>query len=232
VSRLIRLYPRAWRDRYEVELIDLVAQRPLDVRGAVDLMRGAIDAHLHPELVGRPSRESVAGRDRPIGMASAAILGGGLWIASGLLMHTTRVDASLGYKSVDFAILLLVLGAIATAVAAIHVAWSGPREPGMRTAAGLMLPLAFVIATPWPILLIGFFGYALAVVAFGGRIALGGRPWLGLPLVISGLVLTSVNTEDERALLTIPLGLAWIALGAFAALRGVPVRPIAASAGT
>lgn len=51
MSRLIRLYPRAWRARYGEELQDLVDARPLGVAGAVDLIRGAIDAHRHPELV-------------------------------------------------------------------------------------------------------------------------------------------------------------------------------------
>jgi hypothetical protein len=35
-------------------------------------------------------------------------------------------------------------------------------------------------------------------------------------LAIAALVLSSMNTEDERALLTIPIGLAWIAVGALA----------------
>src|SRR4051794_4376883 len=50
VGRLVGLYPRSWRDRYEAELIELLEQRPLTPAGAIDLIRGAIDAHLHPQI--------------------------------------------------------------------------------------------------------------------------------------------------------------------------------------
>ena len=231
MSRVLRLYPRAWRERYRDEVEALLAERPATLWDSLDLGLGALDAWLHPQVVGA-AVERAARSQRSLAIASGSIVGGGLWIASGLLMNTTRIDASLGYKNVDFPILLLVLGAIATAVGAIHVAWSATLARGMRTAAGLMLPLAILIATPWPFMLIGFFGYAIAVIAFGLRLAFGGQPWVGLPLAVSGFLMTSLNTEDEQALLTVPLGLAWIALGSLAVRRGVSVRPIAASAGT
>jgi len=46
---LLRLYPRAWRERYGEELAaQLQAQRPLRIGIVADLVRGALDAHLHP----------------------------------------------------------------------------------------------------------------------------------------------------------------------------------------
>lgn len=46
---LLRLYPRAWRERYAEELsAQLEAQRPLRIGVVADLVRGALDAHLHP----------------------------------------------------------------------------------------------------------------------------------------------------------------------------------------
>ena len=46
---LLRLYPRAWRERYGEELsAQLEAQRPLRIGVVADLVRGALDAHLHP----------------------------------------------------------------------------------------------------------------------------------------------------------------------------------------
>jgi hypothetical protein len=46
---LLRLYPRAWRERYGEELsAQLDAQRPLRIGVVADLVRGALDAHLHP----------------------------------------------------------------------------------------------------------------------------------------------------------------------------------------
>jgi hypothetical protein len=42
VRRLLRLYPAAWRDRYERELAELLDELPADGGVAVDLIRGAI----------------------------------------------------------------------------------------------------------------------------------------------------------------------------------------------
>lgn len=47
---LLALYPRRWLDRYGQELTAFVESRPADLRMALDLMHGAIDAHLHPDL--------------------------------------------------------------------------------------------------------------------------------------------------------------------------------------
>src|SRR5437870_10360743 len=51
---LLRLYPLRWRQRYEEEVGALVDDAPLSVSLVVDLVRGAFDAHIHPEL-GAPS---------------------------------------------------------------------------------------------------------------------------------------------------------------------------------
>ena len=51
---LLRLYPPGWRRRYEEEVGALVEDEPFSLGAAVDLMRGAFDAHMHPEL-GAPS---------------------------------------------------------------------------------------------------------------------------------------------------------------------------------
>lgn len=49
---LLALYPRAWRRRYGAEIAELLAQEPLNMRLVIDLVRGALDARLHPELAG------------------------------------------------------------------------------------------------------------------------------------------------------------------------------------
>jgi hypothetical protein len=51
---LLRLYPSHWRQRYEEEVGALVDAAPLSVGLVVDLLRGAFEAHIHPEL-GAPS---------------------------------------------------------------------------------------------------------------------------------------------------------------------------------
>jgi hypothetical protein len=51
---LLRLYPPRWRQRYEEEVGALVDEQPLGAGVVLDLLRGAFDAHIHPEL-GAPS---------------------------------------------------------------------------------------------------------------------------------------------------------------------------------
>jgi hypothetical protein len=48
---LVRAYPRAWRVRYEDEFLAVIAERPFSLADALDIARGALDAHLHPELI-------------------------------------------------------------------------------------------------------------------------------------------------------------------------------------
>lgn len=49
-TRIVALYPRAWRARYGEELEALLEAGSLGLRDRVDLVRGALDAHLHPAL--------------------------------------------------------------------------------------------------------------------------------------------------------------------------------------
>src|SRR5437879_3127582 len=51
LALLLRFYPARWRQRYGEEIADLLATEPPSVPRAADLLRGLIDAHLHPELV-------------------------------------------------------------------------------------------------------------------------------------------------------------------------------------
>jgi hypothetical protein len=52
MSRLVRLYPRPWRDRYEAEFLDLLATTPPTFVDRIDIITGAIDARLHPQVRG------------------------------------------------------------------------------------------------------------------------------------------------------------------------------------
>ena len=50
MSRLVRLYPQAWRDRYGDEFAALLEERPPTAGDVLDTLRGALDAHLHPTV--------------------------------------------------------------------------------------------------------------------------------------------------------------------------------------
>ena len=47
---LLRLYPRAFRQRYEEEMLAMLELYPSSFLDRVDLVSGALDAHLHPHL--------------------------------------------------------------------------------------------------------------------------------------------------------------------------------------
>jgi hypothetical protein len=227
MNGLVRLYPRAWRERYRAELEDLLADRPPTVRDALDIVRGALDAWIHPQLAGRPRQEAGTGPGFRLLGAGASALGGALWIAGGLAAHGTQVNQALGYKESTAAVILLIAGALVTAVAAIALVRSASdASRNARVVTGVMLGGAVLIAMPWPIFIVGFFGYTFATVAFGFVLAKAGNRMLGALLSIGALILTSFNFEDERALLTIPFGLAWIALGSLA-LRRAPAATTA-----
>ena len=51
--RLLRLYPRSWRDRYDDEVVAVLAEHHVTYWTALDLVLGALDAHLHGDLLPR-----------------------------------------------------------------------------------------------------------------------------------------------------------------------------------
>jgi len=56
MKKLVALYPRAWRERYGEEFLALLDEQPMTPRVVVDLLRGALDAHLHPQKGGTVPR--------------------------------------------------------------------------------------------------------------------------------------------------------------------------------
>jgi hypothetical protein len=101
-AALLRLYPAAWRDRYEPEMLAMLEQLHLGMRGRFDLARGAIDAQLHA-----PTRLP----------AVAALIAGGLWTVAGagIVAQPTPPDWP-GYllEAVPLAIIAVAAGGLAT----------------------------------------------------------------------------------------------------------------------
>jgi hypothetical protein len=56
MKRLVYLYPPEWRDRYGEEFSALLEARPVTPLDLLDIIRGALDAHLHPQVGGERSR--------------------------------------------------------------------------------------------------------------------------------------------------------------------------------
>jgi hypothetical protein len=216
MSRLLRLYPAAWRQRYLAEVTDLLAERPADIRNRIDIVRGALDAWLHPELVDTArAEERKELLMRSLRASGLAVVGGGMWIIAGLVINATPLSPSETYKDATAGLIVLVVGAILTALASVLFATSSlaSSRPTQVAARG-MLVLALVIIAPWPWMIVGFFGYATATAIFGLLLGSALKHPLGGALAVAALILLATNVEDARALLTIPLGLAWIAVGA------------------
>jgi hypothetical protein len=58
---LLKLYPRPWRRRYGDEVAAIVAERPFSIALIVDLIAGAVDVWLHPDVTMATAMAASAG---------------------------------------------------------------------------------------------------------------------------------------------------------------------------
>jgi hypothetical protein len=99
VRGMLRLYPRSWRARYGAELADLFAPSSLSISLIVDLIAGAIDARLHPELVARPVSPAQEGEAPMVGKLmklrcagyGAQVTRRDAWLSAGVMIGATIV---------------------------------------------------------------------------------------------------------------------------------------------
>jgi hypothetical protein len=219
------LYPPAWRDRYGAELLSLLSERPPNLLDRLDLVRGAVDARLHPELAPSGSGSNTPGSAERRA-AFLAIPGGLLWIAASVGFYGAPIIPALGYKDSGSVVLLAVLGGLLSSLAAVGVARLWPGRPAVLVNTAIAgLVGAILLAMPWPALVAGFYLLLIATMLLGAMVARG-VGWPGPVLVIGAILATAFNTEDARALLLIPLGLAWILFGLTVGVRGLRVaRP-------
>jgi hypothetical protein len=226
VSRLVRLYPAAWRERYEAEFLDLLAARPPSARDRVDILAAALDAWLHPQVTraaGDDERRAVIG---PLVTRFLAVVGGLLWIAGGVAFFYLSADRSVETLDSTVALLLVAAGAVVTGIAAFGVAGSrGPGRSDLRIAALAIVVTGALIVTPWPFLALGFYGFVTATSIFGLLLVGSGRG--SVALVGTALALVFFNTENAQALATIPFGLTWTAMGLLAGRRAPAAKPSA-----
>jgi hypothetical protein len=84
---VVRLFPRAWRQRYAGELLNLLELQPPGVRHLIGLLYCALDAHLDPQVSEGGEFSFMEGRPtmRTRVLAGAAV-GGGLVLLFGLIV--------------------------------------------------------------------------------------------------------------------------------------------------
>lgn len=160
MSSLVKLYPATWRRRYEQEFSQLLAERPPSVRDRIDIVRGALDARVSPQIPGSRVRERVG---------YLALLGMGVWIAALIVMMNGPVmrDSYGTYRDGAAALPLFVLAFVLLAATLVAIVRRLPERPGR--AAGLVAVVAGPIwsAMPWllPVGLVFLLGLIAAAVS-------------------------------------------------------------------
>lgn len=223
MTRLVRLYPRAWRDRYEEEFLALLAERPPTLGDLVDTVRGAVDAHLSPQGEVEPSPFT----HRIPGLL--ALIAGAMWSAVFIAFVFWPRDAWTLAGLVPLSLLLMFLS-----LPGDYMAAHGRR---IATALGV-IGLCIVVANlPYSLATVvaGVGGYLFALggiltmAAIRARIGPSGR-WLLLVLAVilpaaTGFPVAfgigNLTEHDSWVLgLLLPYGLAWVLVGLRLAVRG------------
>lgn len=109
---LVRLYPRAWRLRYEEEFLELLQEQAPSLRLWFDVVVGALDAHLYPQATFRTDMEKqmrniACGEGQSVSMGRAVV--GALSIL-GLSLVATAASVLLkgqGWEEASELVLLL-----------------------------------------------------------------------------------------------------------------------------
>jgi hypothetical protein len=184
-QRLLRCYPRAWRERYGAEftqlLIDDITERPRSLRRTADVVRSGLLARLAGAgLTGDaldPQQQLRAGL-AALGVALSAFLAVGISIWSQLAIDwqwsapaapATRTAMVVMWGAVIAFVILFVL-------AAVPLVWSLGRAFASGRARGLLLPAASVA--------LGLVVLIAGSVHFGhGWPGTGGHPWDGRDVV-------------------------------------------------
>lgn len=221
MNRLIELYPRAWRDRYELEFLGVMEARKPSLGDRVDVVRGAVDARLHPQVAATGPEDPAPSRSARLG-GFLAVVGGLLWAFAGIAFNSTLINPALGYKEVDAAGAIAIAAALVTALASLTLARSMPERPAVMSNTALAILFSgLTMLLPWPMVALGFMATCLATSLFA-LMAASRVGVTGLLLALAAVFALLFNTEDQRALLLVPLGVVWILFGAVVAVRPAP----------
>jgi hypothetical protein len=220
----VRLYPRAWRERYGAELEALLEARPPTLGDRLDLIRGALDARANPQVGSiAPERQ----RSPQDAWTRIAIIVGGalLWAwALGLALMITPWSGPEPEPGPFLVIVPVVglVGALATAGALLALALVHESAVGRLgaigaavTALGLVLaPLGGGIATI--VLLLG--GTTIFCGAFSPRVVSRGAALVQLiaTVVLVGGILAFIagGGQDVRLIwFAVAYGPAWVVFG-------------------
>lgn len=169
MTALLRLYPRAWRERYSDELVALLEDHPASVVDHLDLIRGALDARLHPQVRGaaaKPDKE-IPVNQRLLGVLAA--IGGIAWIigvASALILPPDEF----GDHDNTYAVIGVAIG---SSLIGIALGEFGTRQ-GSRTWIGHAIAIAGIalgltVLMGWPFFILGLVGIPIVIMLGAAR---------------------------------------------------------------
>jgi hypothetical protein len=197
---LVRLYPRPWRDRYGDEMQATIEAGPVRARDRLDLIRGALDAWLHP-----PARSRIPAR--------AALIGGGLWTVAAARVVSQPVPPDWpGYleEVIIFGLAAAGLLLVATLGCAFRLGDTGGRAMRFAvvvTSVGYIAWMTMLAATA-----LGHAdGPTLAVVQ---TLAMVGTTLVGAVLARAGDELVGELIMIGAIVMLIPWTVMWLAFGA------------------
>ncbi len=233
MSKLLRLYPGPWRDRYQEEFIDLMSERPPSLADRLDIVRGAIDARLQPQLQG-PDRF-------PDRYGFATLAGFGLLVGAAIIMANgpVRYDEYGTYREGEGGLAFLLLAAALLSVGLYRLVSRLPAGATVPRVSGWIAIVTGPVwcSMPWVMPLGALFLVAVMLVAIGAGRAHIWPAWLVaiivlLPVVPAGLMAvlaflpwyTLRVAEINALILLAPIGGLWLAVG-LGLLRGFP-RPV------
>jgi hypothetical protein len=234
MSRLLQLYPRPWRDRYGEEFVALISSRPPSLFDHLDIIRGAIDARLHPQLPG-PDRD-------PDRSGLATLAGFGLLVA-GVIVATNgpvRYDEYGTYREGEGGLALLLPAAALLSLGLYRLVRRLPASATVPRASGWIAIITGPVwlFMPWFTPLGVLFLVAVMLVAVGA-----GRAHVWPASLVATIILLPVIPAVMLAVLTFlpwytlrvaggewlilmaPIPGLWLAVG-LGLLRGFP-RPAA-----
>jgi hypothetical protein len=145
---LVRLYPATWRARYGDEFAELLASRPPSLRDRFDIVVGAVDARVNPQVGAGSERERALPHDRSLGgliVLAGALISAWAGLAITQMPRWDSGDAIASPELASASYLSGLVGAILIAAALLGVAsrydWSigsAGAIGGVLTGAGLV----------------------------------------------------------------------------------------------
>jgi hypothetical protein len=199
-SRFVGLYPRAWRERYGDELQAVLELERVGVRTRLDLLRGALDAHLHPFA---PSRLP----------AYAAVTASAFAAVHAIALATQPVPTDWpGY--LDDALPFLIASVVAMLPSLVGIWLRIGDDDGALGRLGIILALVGHVA--WLVDLVA----AAAHVAYGpltaaaAAVAMTGTALLGVAVVGHGRILLGALLIAAALAGVVPPALGWPAFAA------------------